>query len=238
MPGIFIAGTDTGVGKTVVSSGLIKLARKRGINCVGVKPVETGCPIASGMLQPIDGKILWEAGERAFSLDDCAPYRFALPAAPYRSAAMENRNLKVADIVEHILALAEDAEMLIVEGAGGLMTPVEEAKSMIDIIFDLKFPTILVAKMSLGTINHSLLSVEALEKRGIKLKALILSSTNQNPGPEEEYTPKDLSCILRDIPVAVLPFIENAGNSAPSKVAELMAENWPDSFVDQIFYNF
>mgnify|MGYP003591359476 CR=1 FL=1 len=149
MSNIFISGTDTGVGKTLISSGLVRLARKRGINCVGIKPVETGCPIKDGMLEPIDGRILWEAGDRSFSLDECAPYRFAMPASPFRAAAMEDSNLRVSDIVEHVLAVSEDATMTVVEGAGGLMAPVEDHKMMIDIIEQLRFPTILVARISL-----------------------------------------------------------------------------------------
>ena len=230
MSNIFISGTDTGVGKTLISSGLVRLARKRGINCVGIKPVETGCPIKDGMLEPIDGRILWEAGDRSISLDECAPYRFAMPASPFRAAAMEDSNLRVSDIVEHVLAVSEDATMTVVEGAGGLMAPVEDHKMMIDIIEQLRFPTILVARMALGTINHTVLSVEALQKRKIPIKGIVLSVSQEFSGPEEEYTPGDLARIVPDIPIVKFPFLKQAHNIDPEVLSEAMERNWPESF--------
>lgn len=230
MSNIFISGTDTGVGKTLISSGLVRLARTRGISCVGIKPVETGCPIKDGMLEPIDGRILWEAGDRSFSLDECAPYRFAMPASPFRAAAMEDSNLRVSDIVEHVLAVSEDATMTVVEGAGGLMAPVEDHKMMIDIIEQLRFPTILVARMALGTINHTVLSVEALQKRKIPIKGIVLSVSQEFSGPEEEYTPGDLARIVPDIPIVKFPFLKQAHNIDPEVLSEAMERNWPESF--------
>ncbi len=218
------------MGKTLISSGLVRLARKRGINCVGIKPVETGCPIKDGMLEPIDGRILWEAGDRSFSLDECAPYRFAMPASPFRAAAMEDSNLRVSDIVEHVLAVSEDATMTVVEGAGGLMAPVEDHKMMIDIIEQLRFPTILVARMALGTINHTVLSVEALQKRKIPIKGIVLSVSQEFSGPEEEYTPGDLARIVPDIPIVKFPFLKQAHNIDPEVLSEAMERNWPESF--------
>lgn len=235
MSDLFISGTDTGVGKTLICSGLVRLARQRGMNCIGIKPIETGCPVRNGMLEPMDGRILWEASDKAVSLDECAPYRFALPAAPFRAAAVEDSSLKVSDIVEHILAVSEDADISIVEGAGGLMTPVEERKMMIDIIKDLQFPTILVARMSLGTINHTVLSVEALQKRDIPIKGIILSCSQQISGPEEEYTPADLSRVVDKIPIVKFPFVSNAGMATPDEVATTMTRHWPESFIREIF---
>ena len=233
MPNIFISGTDTGVGKTVISSGLVRLARKHGINCVGIKPVETGCPVKDGMLDPVDGRVLWEAGYRSFSLDDCAPYRFAMPASPFRAAAVEDSNLSVSDIVEHVLTVSEDTEMVVVEGAGGLMAPVEDQKMMIDVIQELQFPTILVARMTLGTINHTVLSVEALHKREIPIKGIVLCATQGISGPEEDYTAGDLSRILPEIPIVRFPFVKNATSNLDD-IAEAMTLNWPGAFIKEI----
>ncbi len=234
MTGLFISGTDTGVGKTIVSSGLTRYARRLGINCVGIKPVETGCPVKNGLLETVDGRILWEAGDKVLSLDECAPYRFTMPAAPFRAAAMEDSSLSVADIVEHILTVSEDADLVIVEGAGGLMTPVEDKKLMIDIINDLKFPTLLVGRLALGTINHSILSIEALQNRQIPVKGLALCSSQKMSGPEEEYTPGDLARIVHGIPIVVLPFLEDDDQANSEKIADAMSMNWPKSFMDSL----
>ncbi len=233
MVNLFISGTDTGVGKTLIASGLVRLARRRGINCVGIKPVETGCPIRNGMLEPLDGMILWEAGDRVLSLDECAPFRFALPAAPFRAAAMEDSNLSVADIVEHVMAVSEDVDMSVVEGAGGLMAPVEDRKMMIDVMKDLQLPTLLVARMALGTINHTLLSLEALQKRDIAVKGIILSASKTETGPEEEYTPGDLARLVGQIPIVKFPYMGHEAVS-PDDVAVTMTANWPETFIREI----
>lgn len=236
MSGIFVSGTDTGVGKTVISAGLTRLARSRGINCVGLKPVETGCPINNGMLQPLDGTVLWDASDRTFSLDVCAPYRFAMPASPFRAAAMEDGNLTVSDLVEHVLTVSEDAEMVIVEGAGGLMAPVEDHKVMIDVISALGFPTLLVGRLALGTINHTMLSLEALVRRNIPVKGIVLSASKEFCGPEEDYTPGDLSRMIRGIPVVVFPFMENMEIVNAEKIAQIMIQKWPPAFIHEVLH--
>ena len=95
----------------------------------------------SGALFPEDGAFLREAAERHLSLDECVPFRFSLPASPARAAAMEGRNLKVSDVEEHVRALAEDADLTVVEGAGGLMVPIQDRLMMIDLAERLGYPT-------------------------------------------------------------------------------------------------
>jgi len=224
--GLFITGTDTGVGKTMVAAGLVRLARDRGIRCVAVKPIETGCQVREGMLYPEDGAFLQSAAQGELTLDQCTPLRLSVPASPARAAAMEGRMLKLADLEEHVRTIVEDADLTIVEGAGGLMVPIQERLMMIDLIQRLGYPTLLVGRTRLGTLNHTLLSLEALDCRGIKTVGIVLSCTESNPGPEEESTPGDMAKLVKDIPVLVLPYLDAQIRQSPEKIASTMAGIW------------
>jgi dethiobiotin synthetase len=222
--GLFITGTDTGVGKTLVTAGLVRYARKLGIGCVAVKPVETGCVIRAGSLFPEDGAFLRQASGEALSLDECAPYRFSIPASPARAAAMEGSRLFVSDLVEHVLTVSDSHDLVVVEGAGGLMVPIEEKLMMIDLVERLGYPVVLVAKSGLGTINHTLLSVEALRQREIDIAGIVLSSLDQDSGPEEPFTPRDIARLVKDVPVPVLPHLDPEIVVDPDKISQVMAE--------------
>jgi len=215
----------------MVAAGLVRLARDRGIRCVAVKPIETGCQVREGVLYPEDGAFLQLAAQGDLTLDQCAPLRFSVPASPARAAAMEGRMLKLSDIEEHIRTTAEDADLTVVEAAGGLMVPIQERLMMIDLIQRLGYPTLLVARTRLGTLNHTLLSLEALERRGIHTVGIALSCTEPRPGPEEEFTPVDLARLVKDIPVVVLPHLEGNTGKNPEKIAHKISTIWPPHFV-------
>jgi dethiobiotin synthetase len=225
--GLFIAGTDTGVGKSIVAAGLVSLARLEGIEAIGVKPVETGCRIESGVLWPEDGALLQAAGGDAFTLDECAPFRFRLPASPYRAARAEGTSLNLGRMEAHIKFLALAVDLTIVEGAGGLMVPLTEDSLMIDLVRKLGYPVILVARTSLGTVNHTLLSVEALKSRGLAVGGIVLSGSSRKVGEEEEFTPSDISRFIGEIPLVGLPYLTKKQRSSPKTIAEQMRRAWP-----------
>jgi dethiobiotin synthetase len=231
--GLFVTGTDTGVGKTIVAAGFVRFVRNRGLRGLGVKPIETGCSVRDGMLYPEDGVFLKEASEGDITLDECAPFRFSLPAAPHRAAAMEGKHLKLVDLVEHVLSVSEDADLTVVEGAGGLMVPIQEDSMMIDFMVRLGYPILLVARRALGTLNHTLLSVDALEKRGVAPVGIILSATSASTGPEEEFTPRDIARLVKGIPVAELPFLSPDIARDPGQIARTMVECWQEDLLIQ-----
>jgi len=233
LKGIFVTGTDTGVGKTLFAAGLVRLALSRGVAVKVLKPVETGCLIRSGMLFPEDGAFLVEASGNRVSLDECTPFRFSLPASPYRAAALEGKRLFASDLVEHVLTAAETADLTVVEGAGGLMAPIDDNFMMIDLIERLGYPVILVARTRLGTINHTLLSVEALDRRGIKLVGIVLSQSTPDRGPEEEYTLGDVERFVGDIPVVVLPYVSADCARDSARIAEILSAAVPKALLDR-----
>lgn len=233
--GVFVTGTDTGVGKTLVCAGLVRLARIRGVNAVGLKPIETGCTIRDGELHPEDGEFLWEASEKVLTLDECTPFRFAFPAAPYRAASVVGTRLFPGEIVGHITEIAGDIDLTIVEGAGGLMVPIDQRTLMIDLIADLGYPVLLVSRSRLGTINHTLLSLSTLRSRDISILGVIVSFSDRPSGPEEDFVISDLRGLAEGVPVWSLPHMEDQVKHDPAMLAELLEQALPQNSLESWF---
>ncbi len=234
MSSIFVTGTDTGVGKSIITAGLTSLLRKRGVNCVALKPVETGCKLHHGELFPDDGHFLWRASEESISLDNVTPFRFSMPASPYRAAALQDSRLRISDIIEHIRAIEETYDLMIVEGAGGLFTPIEGKRTMVDLIKELDTPVVLVARVKLGTINHTMLSIEALTRRNLNILSVILSKGEMDEGPEEKYTPNDIKRMNSNIPIFQFPFLAGNTMNSPRNIGTVMEKVLgTESFLEQ-----
>ncbi len=206
-----------------------------GLNAVALKPIETGCPIRDGELFPDDGQFLWQAGEKQLSLDECAPFRFAFPAAPCRAASVVGTRLSPREIVGHIREVSDHADLTLVEGAGGLMVPINEKSLMIDLISDLGYPVLLVARSRLGTMNHTLLSLGILQQRDIKVLGSIVSFLESVGGPEEEFVVSDLKRFSGEVPVWNLPYLQKELRQDPVKLAESLARSVPQATLERWF---
>jgi dethiobiotin synthetase len=146
---------------------------------------------------------------------------------------MEGGRLRMADMVEHVRAVAENADLTIVEGAGGLMVPIQQGALMIDFLAELAFPALLVARRSLGTINHTLLSLEALDKRGISPVGVVLSCVSEQSGPEEDFTPGDLGRLVGPVPVVELPHLPWAAREDPGEIARSMSSAFNQDILER-----
>ncbi len=170
--GIFVTGTDTGVGKTVVACALVRGLRERGIDVGVMKPVETGV----GAAGPEDARALQAAaGEGADSLAEICPQQYSLPAAPTVAARAEGSSVDWARIREGFSRLSARHEWMVVEGAGGLLVPVAEGFSMADLAVALDLDLIVVTRAALGTINHTRLTLEAASRRGLRVAGVVIS---------------------------------------------------------------
>jgi dethiobiotin synthetase len=173
--GCFITGTDTDVGKTFVTCALAG-ALKRGGRDVGVmKPVETGCVERGGGLVPADALALKEAAGASDTLDAINPYRFAAPLAPNMAARNTGREIDLTIIKERFKDLSTKHDLVLVEGAGGLLAPVTDNETMADLAALLGLPLVIVAPSRLGCINHTLLTVRTAEQKGIPVLGIILN---------------------------------------------------------------
>jgi len=171
MPDIFVTGTDTGVGKTYVTCALARGLRAEGVDVGVMKPVETGVTNAG----PEDAIALRAAAGVDDALDLICPLQYAMPAAPQAAARAEGRDLSLAAIDDAYATLRARHDIILVEGAGGLLVPFDSRTTMADLALRFGLPVLLVARTSLGTINHTLLSIEVCEQRGLDLLGVVFS---------------------------------------------------------------
>ncbi len=169
--GFFVSGTDTGVGKTVVACALVRAMRRRGLDAGVMKPIETGV----GAEGPLDAQALRSAAAAIEPLEEICPQTFALPAAPTVAAASEGRTVEVEAIRDAFARLRGRHQWLVVEGAGGLLVPAARDLSMADLCRELELPLLIVGRAALGTINHTLLTLEAAEARSLPVAGVVIS---------------------------------------------------------------
>ncbi|MBI5056644.1 MAG: dethiobiotin synthase [Nitrospirae bacterium] len=173
--GIFITGTDTGVGKSFVAIGLMRAFKEMGLQVCPMKPVETGCKVQKGKLVPADTMELINAADVNEPLDLINPYRFRQPLAPAVAAEVEGVVIKKEKILSAHKQLSKRYDITIVEGAGGIMVPVYKKYLFLDLIKDMRLPVIIVSRPGLGTINHTLLTINAARSRGIEVAGVIIN---------------------------------------------------------------
>lgn len=199
--GLFITGTDTGVGKTFVAGILATLLRVRGIDVGVMKPVETGCPPHDGRLQPQDALYLKEKGRAADPLDEICPYAFEMPAAPSVAAEAAGIVIDLERIAARFTGIAARHTLTLVEGAGGLLVPLNDAADYTDLMRKLDIPILVVARASLGTINHTLLTVHWANHLGLPLIGVVLNSPAGPLAPSEQ---SNLAALVRRLPTPLL----------------------------------
>ncbi len=207
-PGIFITGTDTEVGKTVVAAGLALALKARGINVGVMKPIATGCEGTDQRLISSDAVFLMEAAQNEFP-PLANPSRFRNPLAPSVAAVVEKKEVDLAQIREAYQELQKIYDFVIVEGIGGLMVPIAKDYFVTNLIRDCNLPVVIVARGGLGTINHTLLTVDAAVIRGFDVKGIIFNRLPQVNYSMAEITNPKVVHELSGVPVlGSLPEIE------------------------------
>ncbi len=166
--GIFITGTDTGVGKTRIATALLRAFAGRGLRAVGMKPIAAGCERVDGALVNADVTAL-TAASTVSALDDLInPYRFQSAIAPHLAAELAGETISLQRIRDAYVALAARADRVVVEGAGGFLVPLNEREDFGDLARLLELPVLLVVGMRLGCLNHALLTAEAVQRRALQ----------------------------------------------------------------------
>jgi dethiobiotin synthetase len=174
MKSLFITGTDTGVGKTFVTAGILSHLRRRGVNCIPAKPFQTGC--VNGNCPDLEFA-LETAGisvsEEQKSL--LCPWRFEPACSPHLAAELFGVRLDPLEAARNLRSLDTRYETVIAEGAGGILVPLGKGLTMLDLMAELGWPVVLVSANRLGTINHTLLSIRCLEAAGIRPAGVIFT---------------------------------------------------------------
>ncbi len=172
--GLFVTGTDTGVGKTFVARGIASALRARSVRVGVMKPVETGCG-PGPVRRPADAIALQAAAGSALALDRICPYRLDAPLAPDVAARLANARIDPAVIITAFRAIEQAHDITLVEGAGGLLVPISGRYTMADLANDLDLPLLVVVDSKLGAINHTLLTLEAAATRGLAARGYVLN---------------------------------------------------------------
>jgi dethiobiotin synthetase len=176
MPSFFITGTDTGVGKTWFTCWLVRAWRSLGHDAAGLKPICTG--------GRDDARWLERASDFRLSLDDINPLYFREPAAPLPAARLENRSIDFATLARSILSTKSRFSHLALEGVGGWRVPLAPGYGVREWARDLGFPVVVVARGTLGTLNHTLLTVDSIREAGLTCAGVVV-----NAGPSEGVSP-------------------------------------------------
>lgn len=178
--GVFITGTDTGVGKTFVAARILANLRKAGWDMRPMKPVQTGCYLRRGMLMAPDLQESLRAGSiraSAAEIEDMAPYCFRPACSPHLAASLAGVRISLPRIERAYRRLARRCDGVIVEGAGGVLVPLNKQDTMLDLMLRLRLPVVLVARPGLGTLNHTLLSLRVLREAGLTVMGVILNQS-------------------------------------------------------------
>ncbi len=209
IPGLFITGTDTGVGKTLVAGAIADWFRRRHLRVAVSKPIATGCPHRREGLVSEDAEILAFCADATFPLDVICPQRFAEPLAPAVAAQRAGRAIDWESVERSLRLMTAASDVLIVEGVGGLLVPLDDRHTVRDLIGWLRLPVVVVARPRLGTINHTLLTVQLLRQSGATVAGVVINrypadgasvAEETNPKVIEKWSGVPVLCLVPDEP--------------------------------------
>ena len=222
MPSLFVTATGTDIGKTFVSVGLLETLRQQGRRVAALKPVMTGFDETD--FSGSDPALLIQACERTVDLTAIAavsPWRFAAPLSPDMAAALEGKAIDVAGLTSFCnAAIAGAKDVLLIEGIGGLMVPLDAKTTICDLVAALDIPMILVAGTYLGSLSHTFTALEVAQKRGLAIAALVVNETEGSPVPIETVC-ESLGHFWRG-PLVTLRRDRTAQAAAFKRLAELL----------------
>jgi dethiobiotin synthetase len=217
---IFVTGTDTGVGKTLLTALLLHHLRQSGCNALAMKPFCSGGLADVELLQSL------QPGE--ISDSEANPFYFSEPVAPWVALRKQRRKISVENVVEHIRRVQKKCEFLMVEGSGGLLVPLAENFLVLDLIARLKPRVIVAARNRLGTINHTLLTINALQSSGLRHISVVLMDGEK----ADLSSPTNVQVLQKwgAVPVFHLPFLGRnsscgtAVKNSQKKIKKMLAQ--------------
>jgi dethiobiotin synthetase len=224
MRGVFVTGTGTEVGKTVVAAAIVAAAVDGGMSVAAFKPVVTGLDESSGDW-PRDHELLSEVANAGQSPSDVAPFRFGPAVSPHLAEALSGEEIDPDELVAKADEEAGRADALVVEGVGGLLVPLTNDYLVRDFAGELSLPVVIAARPGLGTINHSLLTIEAARAVALRIQAVVITPWPDEPSQLEW---SNLETIERfgEVPVIGLPYADPEPHSLAQAGAVLPVSDW------------
>lgn len=213
MRGVFVTGTDTGVGKSIVAAAACAALAAAGERVAAFKPVVTGTDEPPSGDWPPDHELLARAASAGQAAGDVTPRTFGPPVSPHWAAELAGAPLDPTELVAAARAAGAGADALVCEGVGGLMVPLTPGYLVRDLAVDLELPLVVAARTGLGTISHSLLTVEAARTAGLRVAGVVMTPWPDQPEPIERSNRETVQR-LAGVPVAGLP------RTTPERLAE------------------
>jgi dethiobiotin synthetase len=219
MRGLFFTGTDTGVGKTVVTAGVARLLRRQGRPIRVCKPVATGADWDGQRWLSADTRVLAEAAGMAADWETVTPWTFSDPVAPPVAAGRQGRTLHLDKLAAAVRVGARPDTAVLVEGVGGLLCPLTEHETVADLAGCLGLPLIIVTRRNLGTLNHTLLTLEVAGRRNLAVAGIVVNETAPPRTLAEETNVDELRRRAGVPLLVVVPFHTSPGTAEPAALA-------------------
>lgn len=215
--GLFITGTDTDVGKTYIAAAIARCLVQQGCRVGVYKPVASGCDERDGRRVATDAEQLWQAAGSPLTVDDVCPQKFLAPLAPHVAAREEGCEVDPERLIEGIEAWA-DFDFVLVEGAGGLMSPLHDELYVADVAEAMGYPLVVVAANRIGVINQTLqtLIAAATFRDGLSVAGVILNDVTEQDGDESQHTNED-ELVARSVP----PLLARVAHGDPSALTAI-----------------
>lgn len=186
--GLFIAGTDTGVGKTLIAGAIAKILTESGQKVGVFKPIATGCSRHWEGLISCDTEFLANCANSELSLSTITPVGYITPAAPIVGAAQEGRPIDFESIATAYKDICENTDIVIVEGIGGVRTPLTAEFDLLDLVVEFGLPVVVIARLNAGTINHTLMTIDCIRAAELKVAGVIINGYNATEATVAEET--------------------------------------------------
>ncbi len=218
--GFFITGTDTGVGKTVITGAMIKAAGLLGLKACGMKPVETGCVREGDVLVPSDGMFIKTIAHMEENVKHISPCCFENPLAPLPASRIEGFPVDLKKIKKNYSELVKKYDSVIVEGIGGLLVPIKTDYFVLDFAKDFGLPLIVVARPGLGTINHTMLTVKYAISEGLAVAGIIINYSHPPENTIAESSNPEILKQISPVPlIGIFPYLKDLENTTIEKAA-------------------
>ncbi|MGR3205600.1 dethiobiotin synthase [Bacillus glycinifermentans] len=217
MKGFFVTGTDTGVGKTIISCGIAAVLKKHKFDVGVFKPFLSGI---SRTYPESDTALLKRASQTSLTYEDITPFEYKEPLAPYAASKLEGKTAGIEELINHWKAIKDHHDCFIVEGAGGIAVPLGKDVLVSDAIKALDLPVVIVARPDLGTINHTFLTVQYAKSTGLHVIGIIINGISSRPGLDEQTNPEMIETLCGVPILGVTPRLADATTENIEKMAE------------------
>ena len=218
MTGLFVTGTDTGVGKTVVGCALLAALGGQGVCTVAMKPVASGCHRSPAGLRNEDAEALQAAAAVKVPYEQVNPVALEPAVAPHLAAAQAGVEIDVPALAQAARRLEADADLLLAEGAGGWRVPLTATAGFADLAVDLGYPVVLVVAIRLGCINHALLTAEAVQRDGLTLAGWVANVLD----PDEPLQQEQIASLQARLPAPSLGTLPPRPGASPAEMGALL----------------